>query len=102
MEAMGWVSSHVSEVIAPWVVMLPQPNQVKSNQIKVWLCPYISKDVQGYTSSSGYRANASAEWKMANSHDVTRNSDAIISTRTEQRKRSRVGISLLFHSPLTF
>lgn len=59
-----------------------------SNQIKsVWLCQYISKVMQGYTSSSGYKVNTSAEWKMANfclfCHDITQNNNATIYIRTE-------------------
>lgn len=65
MEGAGWISV-LEKDIAPWVVVLPQSNQIKLNQIEVFLCQYISKVMQVYKYSSGYKVNTNAKWKMAN------------------------------------
>lgn len=61
-------------------------NQIKPNQMKVFLCQYISKVMQGYKYSSGYKVNIKAKWKMADFSlfclGMTQNNKAVISTGT--------------------
>lgn len=63
----GWVAvCQRRTLLLHRVVILPQSNPIQSNQMKVILCQYISKVLQDYKYSCGYKINTKAKWKMAN------------------------------------